>query len=178
MTTIAYSNGTLAADTQSTAGDTRAGFNIKVAKRGAVLAAAAGTTSLCQRFMDWFRSGMKGDPPVMKMDVHDAWGVLFYEDDRVAALHEAGWERIRTPIWTAGSGGDIALGAMSAGATPAEAVAIAARHDKNTGGDITVLTRADPDDQAAPVLQFKPRPRANHWGQLTNESMARLYANV
>lgn len=39
-----------------------------------------------------------------------------------------------------GSGGAIALGAMLAGATPAQAVAIAIQRDTGSGGQITVET--------------------------------------
>jgi ATP-dependent protease HslVU (ClpYQ) peptidase subunit len=38
-----------------------------------------------------------------------------------------------------GSGGMFALGAMAHGASSADAVAAAARHDKNTGGNIQSL---------------------------------------
>lgn len=43
---------------------------------------------------------------------------------------------------TAGSGGELALGAMLAGASPAEAVRIAAQRDPYTGGNICVETLA------------------------------------
>lgn len=159
MTTIAFANGVLAADTQTTSGELRDGFNIKIAKRGSVLAAASGTSALCRLFMDWFRSGMKGDAPAMKAgDDFSAWGILFYEHDRIAILNEAGWEtRQSTPLWTNGSGADLALGAMAAGATPEEAVRIASRYDRNTGGEITVLRRHEPEAYSAPILQFRPK---------------------
>jgi ATP-dependent protease HslVU (ClpYQ) peptidase subunit len=47
-----------------------------------------------------------------------------------------------------GSGGAVALGAMAAGASPAEAVAIAIRYDGATGGEITTL-RVEPIARAA-----------------------------
>jgi hypothetical protein len=160
MTTIAFANGVLAADSLTSFGEIRGGINTKIAKRGSILAAAAGTTALCQAFMDWFRAGMNGDPPAMKLDDFTAWGVLFYADDGIASLNEAGWERCRTPLWTNGSGGEIALGAMGAGKSPEEAVRIAARFDKSTGGEITVLSRHEPETYSAPVLKFQPRPRS------------------
>lgn len=42
---------------------------------------------------------------------------------------------------TLGTGGEMALGAMLAGATPKRAVELAAKRDTDTGGSITVLAR-------------------------------------
>ena len=139
MTTIAYRDGVLAADTQTTSGERNDGHDVKIAKRGCILAAAAGSSAMCRLFMDWFRSGMKGDAPSMKNGDFTGWGMLFYERDRIAMLNEAGWETRRAEIYTNGSGGDLALGAMAAGASPPEAVRIAMRYDIHTGGDVTVL---------------------------------------
>lgn len=171
MTTIAFANGVLAADTQSTSGDLRGGYDVKIAKHGSVLAASAGVTALCQRFMDWFRAGMKGEPPAMKMDEFTAWGTLFYADDCIASLNEAGWERFSAPLWTNGTGGEIALGAMAAGKTPEEAVRIASRFDKSTGGEITVLRRHEPEAYSAPILQF--RRAQDYRGPATQASLGR-----
>jgi len=64
MTIIAYRDGVLAADTQATQGESHRGASItKIAKRGTVLAAAAGAMPGALRFLDWFRSGMPGDTP-------------------------------------------------------------------------------------------------------------------
>lgn len=63
MTTIAYRDGVMAADTLTTWGNSRDGYVSKIAKRGSVLAAGSGSMAHVQRFLDWFRTGMKGDPP-------------------------------------------------------------------------------------------------------------------
>lgn len=46
---------------------------------------------------------------------------------------------IKDGFYAIGSGGPYAMGAMAMGATPEEAVAIAARFDPNTGGEVEVL---------------------------------------
>lgn len=48
-----------------------------------------------------------------------------------------GWARTRNGIYTIGTGDNIALGALAAGASPREAVRIAAQYDPYTGHSIT-----------------------------------------
>lgn len=43
---------------------------------------------------------------------------------------------VEDKYWAEGSGGQIALGAMAAGATAVEAIKIAAKHDSYTGGGV------------------------------------------
>lgn len=140
MTTIAWDGETLAADTFVTADFAFDGAHVKVAKRGPVFAAAAGTTSLCQRFLDWFRAGMVGDAPGMGDGEDDALGYLFHAG-RVLVFDRAGSSARFAKFFAAGSGERYALGAMASGKSAAEAVAIAARFCRGTGGEITVLRR-------------------------------------
>ncbi len=143
MTTIAYRDGVLAADTRATSGDVIVGSSaLKIAKRGRVMAAASGTSAYARRFMDWFRSGMKGDPPPsIDPNDHDTfcWGLLVTGDDRRVLLQQPGWIVERGPYFAMGSGRDFALGAMAHGASAEEAVRAAIAHDVYSGGDITVL---------------------------------------
>lgn len=57
-------------------------------------------------------------------------------------LYDASGARyaIKDQFYAIGSGGPYAMGAMAMGATPEEAVAVAARFDPNTGGEIEALT--------------------------------------
>lgn len=84
-------------------------------------------------YVDWLKSGKDGPCPI--------------EDDRFAALilHPSGdvyWvdhkgrEAQTPPPCAIGSGQDYAYGAMAAGASPTEAVEIAATRDRSTGGTI------------------------------------------
>ncbi len=139
MTTIAYRDGVLAADTFVTADFAHDGAHVKIAKRGQVLAAAAGVTSLCQSFLDWFRSGMVGEPPNMGSSDEDAIGYVFAEG-RVLVFDRLGKSARFADMFAAGSGERYALGAMASGSSPEEAVRIAAKFCRGTGGDITVLS--------------------------------------
>lgn len=141
MTTIAFCAGVLAADSQATAGGKFEGSVTKIAKRGQFLAAVCGLAPASRAFLDWFRSGMPGDCPPLGDKDDSAWGFIYTPENRVLWFKPSGLEDFHAPIHSTGSGSEIALGAMHAGATPEEAVAIAAKLDIHTGGDITVLTR-------------------------------------
>lgn len=147
MTTIAYRAGELAADTLAVVSNLRDGYSVKVAKRGPYLAAEAGCAPHGLAFLDWFRGGMRGDPPPMGEEGSSSTGVIFCPDETALLWQRQGWSRHRVDAWTMGSGGDIALGAMEAGASPEEAVRIAMTRDIYTGGDVTVLRRAKPDER-------------------------------
>lgn len=141
MTTIAWDGQTLAADTLATWRGTRDGYAVKIARRGAVLAGAAGNAVICRRLMDWFRSGMVGHPPSAGSKEADNWSTLqiFTPDGLVVSWGPDGWEAVRAPRYALGSGCDFALGAMVAGADAETAVRAAIEYDINSGGEITVL---------------------------------------
>lgn len=142
MTTIAWDGRTLAADTLATWNGSREGYVVKIARRGAVMAAAAGNAVICRRLMDWFRDGMRGAPPSAGDKAAGNWSSLhiFTPGGQVVTWGPDGWEAVRASLYASGSGGDFALGAMTVGATAEEAVAAAILHDTGSGGDITVLT--------------------------------------
>lgn len=141
MTTIAYRDGVLAADSQATAGGKFEGSVVKIAKRGQCLAAVCGLAPQARAFLDWFRAGMTGDCPYLGDKDDCAWGFIYTPTNRVLWFKPGGPEDFHSPIHSTGSGAEIALGAMHAGATPQEAVAIAAKIDIHTGGQIRVLSR-------------------------------------
>jgi ATP-dependent protease HslVU (ClpYQ) peptidase subunit len=64
---------------------------------------------------------------------------LFYISNEYVVL------RTKTGIYSAGSGGEIALGAYVAGATVQQAVKIAARFDINTSGKVQIVKRGKQD---------------------------------
>lgn len=145
MTTIAYRDGVLAADTQITCGSTIDGWTQKAFRKGQLLFATTGCSGRGDAFLAWVRSGMKGDAPEMKGEKEDdeeANGFLFPGGDRVVWRYRNVWASHRAPFFAYGSGADIAIGAMLAGATAEEAVRCAAERDTATGGEITVLRAA------------------------------------
>lgn len=114
---------------------------VKIARKGAVLCGVAGSLAPCQRFLDWFVGGLKGDPPEMPGGEHSAFGVLILPSDLVLTYGPSGWERTRAKVVTMGSGGDFAKGAISAGADAIRAVEIACMHDTKSGLPVIALTR-------------------------------------
>lgn len=142
MTTIAYRDGILAADTLIS-GNTRSGHMRKIGKIGNILYGGCGSASLVSGFMSWVRAGMVGTPilSVMSGDQHNSASGLVFFEDHIIRFEPAG-SFMKTAVYYAeGSGEEVALGAMYAGATALEAVRAAAEWDLFTGGEITVLTR-------------------------------------
>lgn len=141
MTTVAYRDGVLAADSLISRCGNDAGRSTKVRRVGDLLVAGCGTTSLIQRFISWVVGGMKGHPPTLQIGESTAC---------VVAIHPDGWivewngdhppDMIRAPFAAWGSGADIALGAMGFGASAREAVAVAAKIDHNTGGEVQSIS--------------------------------------
>lgn len=144
MTTIAFRNGILAADTRSTSGETVTGSVVKIAKAAdGSLAAAVGNSAYCYRYREWVTAGRIGDAPlpVEKDGGDDAKGVLIDPAGKVWQFESRGICPIEAEYLAWGSGRDFALGAMFSGADAEAAVKAAAAHDPYTGGEITVLRR-------------------------------------
>jgi hypothetical protein len=146
VTTIAYKDGVLAADTLSTRNGAREGVAIKIFRRGDLLAGASGCSARCKYFRDWFVDGCKGDcPPMGDLEKNWAEGFIIMADGRLVTFGPtASWAEagMYSDMNAWGSGADFARGAMTAGASAEEAVRIAMHWDTNSGGDITVLRRA------------------------------------
>lgn len=77
-----------------------------------------------------------GNPP----EVKDTTLIIVLKDGRVRAWEDLGWVDIDAPFRALGTGSQIALGAMAAGASAIEAVTIASNFDAYTGGDISVFS--------------------------------------
>lgn len=138
MTTIAFDGKTIAADCQSTYGS----FPVKVRKLNSLtykgqnaVAACAGTIREFQPIIEWLKAGGKkksrpdvdDEKPDFSIIIATESGNVFYANDSLF-FHDMGKVR-----WAIGSGADYALGAMEAGKTAPEAIAIASRLDVNTG---------------------------------------------
>ena len=140
MTTIAYRNGVLAADTLMTLSNLREGHVIKVRRMNGVLAAAAGNWPLALRFLDWVSSGMgAADAPSMGDSEMNAAGHLFLPNGEVLTYARNGWSRFHTAYYADGTGCDIAMGAMAMGASAEEAVRIAIDLDVYSGGRVVCV---------------------------------------
>lgn len=142
MTTIAYRDGVLAADSLITENGSRWGAATKIVREGRILAGASGSTALCQRFLAWVSGGRSGECPAMKDGDEKATGVVF-PGGRIVVEYDTNARPIRlsAPFYASGSGREFAVGAMATGADAESAVRIAAKYDLFTNGRIHVLRR-------------------------------------
>jgi hypothetical protein len=142
VTTIAYRDGVLAADTGMTIGGSQFAHMTKIArnKRGD-LAGGCGMAPWCCAFLKWFMNGEKGAPPPIEKDGGNDKSKGFIARARGGlVVHESdGTFAPIAPYYAIGSGRGEAIGAMFAGASAELAVRAAIAHDESTFGDVTVL---------------------------------------
>lgn len=141
MTTIAYRDGVIAADTRVTSDSIITGSVRKVSKNGRVLMGVAGTAAMARELRAWFDEGCQGPLPPNPHPLDKEWSVwaLIATPTDVYIVQESGICRNTAPYHAMGSGRELALGAMAHGATAEEAVRAAIKHDTSSGGEITVL---------------------------------------
>lgn len=138
MTTIATDGKSMAGDGQASASGTIVSINSRKVHRLKCgrLYGTCGDAANVQAHRRWLENGCEGDAPKLNGD----FGFIILSRD--GTVQQGGSDGI--PVETAaptalGSGMDLAIGAMDAGKSAAEAVAIAAGRDPNTGGVITEL---------------------------------------
>ena len=145
MTTIAFDGKTVAADTQVSVG-----YSLMPGKThkyfplgGGSYLLGAGLMSEIADWAEWIRGGREGKPPRLRDS--SLW-LLTSTGKRKkvsAILKSSGSSYVHlldvNPPWAIGSGGEVALGAMGAGATAAEAVKIASRFDAFTNSKVDIL---------------------------------------
>lgn len=141
MTTIAYSNGVLAADTLVTERGARLATKTKIVRRKGMLAGGAGSSVICRAFTDWFLDGMRGAPPNMQPDKQrpSSECVIFYAPKKFITFDGDGVSDLEADYFALGSGASFAKGAMAMGADPVRAVEIAMQFDLYSGGPIVRL---------------------------------------
>lgn len=137
MTTIAYRDGKLAADTLSTANGVRDDYGPKVWRIGQVIGAACGSRGLCLKFRDWVAGGMDGDCPFEGAD--DGNGIIVTPEHVVCFGSSGPWP-VSQAYYAIGSGYQLAMGAMEMGATAEQGVQVAMKWDCSTGGDVQVIS--------------------------------------
>jgi 20S proteasome alpha/beta subunit len=142
MTTIAYRSGLLAADTLISYSSITNGSRKKIAECGRYTVALAGMAWIRKPLEQWCAAGCPDDVPQTLIDNGSEFAALII-DNNTGELFEFD-NGYLIPIYAdytaIGSGGLLALGAMAHGATAEEAVLAASKHDKNTGGPVTILS--------------------------------------
>lgn len=140
MTTIAYRDGVLAADTLVTERDRRVGFATKIFRTGPVLWGTTGCLQHRDVVRTWLEAACPGDTPNMETRKNASSDAVLIFSGRLICFDEHGADSMPLPeFYAKGSGAAFALGAMAHGASAEEAVRAAMQLDLYTGGDITVL---------------------------------------
>lgn len=140
MTTVAFDGKTMAADAGMVMNGVKIPYRRKMRrlKKGG-LAGFCGTLAGGQLLLDWLDAG-KLDVPFETPDECEADVLWVKKNGEVWLTDTDGVLMHMDPGPVAiGSGGPIALGAMLAGATAAEAVKIAIERDPNSGFDVISL---------------------------------------
>lgn len=142
MTTIAFDGKYLAADRR--VGDGTRVKKIRVLRNGGYLAASGYLDDLIE-VARWIDGGMRDETnPYRDVAPSDEGRNSFIYIDPRGRAHTLThpWLRpvaVANRLVTFGSGGDIALGAMAAGASARRAVQLACRFDPRTGGGVDVV---------------------------------------
>jgi ATP-dependent protease HslVU (ClpYQ) peptidase subunit len=144
LTTVAYRDGVLAADSLATRHDVRIGSIAKLQRlpngdRLALLGSVGEAMSLRGWYVKATVDGRADDPGEVPASSNSALVVvkasgalLVFEDGNCHPAPDS-------PFHAWGSGEALALGALSMGASAAQAVAVAIERDVFSGGDVQVL---------------------------------------
>lgn len=140
MTTIAYRDGVMAADSQTTMQGGRRANVLKVFKINGFLVGVAGSACMAMNLLDDFTVYAKGKIPPRIMELKPAsnneWAFMLVVTPKGHAYkYENGgrpW-RLYGKYHSIGCGSDYAMAAMEMGADAIKAVMVAAKFDINTG---------------------------------------------
>lgn len=144
MTTIAFRDGVLASDSHVVFDQQVHVYDVVkiVETNDGKFAGACGKLSQAARFLQWIVNPGKRESPISDPDVS---GFTVDEDGVVTIYDDEGSHEIELPynFFALGSGQEAALAAMHMGATAEQAIEIAGRVCKFTGGRIQVLRFKD-----------------------------------
>jgi ATP-dependent HslUV protease subunit HslV len=138
MTTIAYRDGVLAGDSKVTYDGSFQGLVTKVFRstKGDLLG-LCGDSSGLPVLKAWAKGGCKSPIP----DLGEDNSVIWVKPNGNAYIVEFGTAcEVEGPFFAIGSGHAIAKGAMGAGASAEEAVAIAITFDNGSGGPVRLVS--------------------------------------
>lgn len=148
MTTIAYKQGVLAGDTMVSFGGTKCpGEQRKVHRlRNGCLFGWAGLLEQAAVLRKAVEAGERDNPPKLK-DLH---ALLVEPDGKVWMYEGVNWFPSKQPYSAYGTGHDFALAVMAFGGSAKDAVRVAIKLDKSSGGRVQwVSFREKKDDGRA-----------------------------
>lgn len=145
MTTIAYKNNIMAADSRCTVTSEGGGDRVftckKLFRRNGALIGTAGESGSGLIFVDWYGTGK--DAPSELIDGGAEFDCIVVDGSGAIWLYDR-WckgEQVLEPFWAVGSGAKAALGAMHAGASAKRAVEIACKIDPSSAPPIVTMRR-------------------------------------
>jgi ATP-dependent protease HslVU (ClpYQ) peptidase subunit len=152
VTTICYRDGIIAADSRSTYEGEYSGTRVarceklyrkyigKKGRRHEVIIGVSGESSPALVFLDWYDGTTKPIPdPLKDMDA-DFCALIYSKYGLFEVDAYCRPERVLEEFWAVGSGSKAALGAMHAGCTARQAVAIACKIDPYSAPPITFMS--------------------------------------
>lgn len=143
MTTIAYRDGVIAADSRVTIGSMVHPESMSKLVRlssGGVLA-SAGTVAQMEALKEHMLTTPAEDPP----DMDDITSMRIDPDGKLWNWEGAGpWRASKAKFYALGNGCGYAYGAMEAGASAREAVKIATKYDTSSGLPVTWMKVCEP----------------------------------
>lgn len=152
MTIIVYRDGIMAADTLTTQGGSRVAHTQKIFREDGWLIGGAGCLGVSTCGVNWVKAGADLETPVDFGKMSDSSLMLVSSDGELYyASSDTGFlVKESAPYMTAGSGSDIARGALLMGATAKQAVEIAMRIDLGCGGRCVFTSLAGQEDLELP----------------------------
>jgi hypothetical protein len=152
MTTIAYKDGVLAADTRAFSGSSQPmGQKQKIyrIKHGSIFGVSTPCPGLSEEIKNWFveAKNLDHEPQLHgrefdMLEIDRAGQVFFYHNSFMPA------GPLTAEYFAIGSGAEYALGAMGYGASAVDAVAVASAHDVWTGPTVTMIEIPKPKEAA------------------------------
>lgn len=147
MTTIAYRNGIMAADSGSRAGDAKQNWARKLAKgTDGTLYGACGNAAQCETFLGWVDDGCVGDPPAADKEPegHSSFLILVAPiHGRLQLITAYGVEKYKAPYFALGYDSGVAYGAMFTGANAPDAIAAAIEHGVGSSGPLAMIRHSE-----------------------------------
>ncbi len=142
MTTIAYRNGIMAADTGCWLGASVHRWVNKLAPGpDGALHGVAGNGGECTAYLNWVLGGYQGDPPKpRRVDDQPSFVVLVAPvAGPLRMITDTGEEVYDAPYMAIGGGADTALGALFVGASARQAVQAAIEHSRYAHGAVATI---------------------------------------
>lgn len=151
MTTIAYRNGIMVADTRAFFNHGRPiGITTKIFNTNGILyGASSGSPGVGSTLCEWFKA-TGGDVEKMPERLEkESFTFLAVNPDGVGRFfsEEWCWKAVQAPFYALGSGTEYALGALYHGASAKEAIEIACKCDVWSEPPLTMLVHSDVDER-------------------------------